>query len=337
MASLKAYQEIEIAGVADLSVPVAETFAKEHGCRAYPSVEALLGDGAVQVAVNLTPQQAHRDVIAACLRAGKHVFSEKPLAMTVAHARELVDLAERAGLRLGCAPSTFLGEAQQTAWKCVREGRLGTVRLVYVDQNHARIEKWHPAPVPFFQAGPLFDLAAYPLVFLTSVFGPVRRVQATGTTLCPERVDVDGKPFRVEAPDCIVAIIELSSGPLVRLTANYYVDESKKQNGIELHGDDASLHVTDEYSFNAGVSLAAYGEEYAPVALLQEPYQGVEWGRGLRDLVAAIAEDRPHRATGRQEAHIVEVICAAHESLASGQPVEVRSDFDPPPPMPWAE
>src|SRR5206468_4141832 len=97
------------------------------------------------------------------LEAGKHVYSEKPLALRVEEARELVELARRQGVRLGCSPSTFLGEAQQTAAAIIRSGRLGRVRAVYADVNWGRLETWHPAPESFHAVGVLFDVGVYPL------------------------------------------------------------------------------------------------------------------------------------------------------------------------------
>ncbi len=112
--------------------------------------EAILADDAVDLVINLTIHNAHVEVIAQCLNAGKHVYSEKPIALTSEEAWKLVALAEEKGRCFGCAPITMLGEAQQTAWKAIRDGLLGTVRVAYVEVNWGRIEAWHPAPVPFY-------------------------------------------------------------------------------------------------------------------------------------------------------------------------------------------
>src|SRR6185295_11959721 len=117
----------------------------KFGCRAYPSMEALLADERVELVVNLTIHHAHAATTRLCLEAGKHVHSEKPMALTYEDARGLVELARQKGLRLGCSPFTYMGEAQQTAWKAIREGKLGTVRVAYAEVNWGRIESWHPA------------------------------------------------------------------------------------------------------------------------------------------------------------------------------------------------
>src|SRR5512145_407999 len=118
--NLSTYPQIDLVGMADLDVMRAEALAAKFGCRAYPSMEAMLADDMVELVVNLTIHHAHKETTARCLEAGKHVHSEKPLALTVEDAQALVELAQQKGLRLGCSPFTFMGEAQQTAWKIIR-------------------------------------------------------------------------------------------------------------------------------------------------------------------------------------------------------------------------
>jgi sugar phosphate isomerase/epimerase len=115
--------EIKILGAQDLDPARAKNWVAKHGGRAYTSLDEVLADSQVEAVVNLTIQQAHVGVVTRCLQAGKHVHSEKPLAPTYAEAKKLVDLAAAKNLRLSCAPVTWLGEAQQTAWKLIRSGK----------------------------------------------------------------------------------------------------------------------------------------------------------------------------------------------------------------------
>jgi predicted dehydrogenase len=334
---LVSYPQIELIGMADLEFQRARNLAAECGCRAYPSNEELLADDAVELVVNLTIHHAHTEVVTQCLEAGKHVHSEKPLSLTYEEAEGLVQLAKQKGLRLGCSPCTFMGEAQQTAWKQIREGRLGTVRLAYAEVNHGRIESWHPNPSPFYEVGVLFDVGVYPLTVLTAMFGPARKVSAYGRVIYPDRVTKEGVPFHIETPDCIVSAVELENGTLVRLTMNFYVGHHGKQAGIEFHGDLGSLYLSSWQRFDAAVEFAEFGQSYEPVPLVKEPYEGTEWGRAVLDMAEAIKGGRPHRATGEQAAHVVEVLCAIAESVETGQSVEVRSGFAPPDLMDWTE
>jgi len=334
---LASYDEIKLVGVADLEFERAKKLADQYGGRAYESAEALLADEAVELVINLTIHHAHTEVVTQCLQAGKHVHSEKPLSLTYAEARGLVELAKEKGLRLGCSPFTFMGEAQQTAWKWVNDGHLGTVRVAYAEVNWGRIESWHPAPGPFYQVGALFDVGVYPLTILTAMFGPARLVSAYGRVLHPDRVTKEGVPFHIDTPDFVVSAIELANGALVRLTTNFYVGHHGKQKGIEFHGDLGSLYLSSWQGFNADVEFAEYGEAYQPVPLLKEPYPGTEWGRAALDIAEAIKQNRPHRATGEQAAHVVEILEAVAKSMELGRPVEVHSDFTPPAMMVWAK
>lgn len=333
---LAAYPQINLVGFSDLDYPRAEALAEQYHGRAYRSIDEMLADEAVELVVNLTIHHAHTEVVTRCLEAGKHVHSEKPLSLTYEEAAGLVQLAKEKGLRLGCSPFTFMGEAQQTAWKLINEGRLGPVRVVYAEVNHGRIESWHPAPGPFYQVGALFDVGVYPLTILTAMFGPARKVLAYGRVLYPDRVTKEGVAFHIDTPDFVVAAIELQNGTLVRLTTNFYVSGKTKQRGIEFHGDLASLHLSSWQVFDATVEYAQFGQSYEPVSLVKEPYHGTEWGRAVLDMAAAIRQNRPHRATGEQAAHVVEILCAIAKSVETGRPVELQSDFLAPTMMEWA-
>ena len=333
--NLMDYPELTLLGVADLDRAKAEALAAKHGVRAYEEVAALLADPEVALVVNLTIHHAHHAVTKACLEAGKHVYSEKPLALSSKEAHELVTLAEAKGLRLACSPFTPIGEAQQTAWKLLREGRLGPVRLAYAEVNWGRIESWHPNPAPFYEVGALWDVGVYPLTLLTTYFGPAVAVSAFGTLLHPERVTKDGTPFSFSTPDFVVSMVEFASGALARLTTDFYAPFGGKQTGLELHGDAGSLYLSRWDEPNARLEVADFGQPYESHPLLRET-GGLEWGRGARELAQAMLSDRPSRVTGVQAAHVVDILEAISHSMNNGGRVEIGSSFPPPEPMDWA-
>src|SRR5829696_2704320 len=199
------HPEIRLVAATDLDTDRAAAFADAHGIRGHTTLDDLLSDHEVDIIVNLTVHQAHFAVTKQALESGRHVYSEKPLALRMSEARELIRLATARGVRLGGSPSTFLGEAQQTAAKIIRSGRLGTVRAIYADVNWGRIETWHPAPPPFYEVGVLVDVGVYPLTLATTILGPARSVRAWGWDLMPERMTLAGTPFRIGSPDLIVA------------------------------------------------------------------------------------------------------------------------------------
>ncbi len=331
------HPQIRLAAATDLDAGRAASFGVEHGCPIHASLDDLLADPAVDIVVNLTVHHAHYEVTKRALEAGRHVYSEKPMTLRADEAHELVGLADSRGLRLGCSPSTFLGEAQQTAAAIIRGGRLGPVRAVYAEVNWGRIETWHPAPIPFFDVGVMFDVGVYPLTLVTSILGPARSVSAWGWELKPDRTTVDGEAFRIGTSDLIVAAVQLG-GAVMRLTTSFYVGRpAKLTGGLEFHGDDASLALANFQEFDASVEVGRYGENYQPVAPVRPPFRGTAWARGVADLADAIADGRPHRASAEQAAHGVEILEAVAASIAGGgQSIGIRSTFATPPLMPWA-
>jgi predicted dehydrogenase len=330
---------IRLVAATDLDAARAAAFGDGNGCRVHASVDDLLADDAVEIVVNLTVHHAHHAVTKRALEAGRHVYSEKPLALRSSEAHELVQLAASRGLRLGCSPSTFLGEAQQTAAALIRSDRLGTVRAVYAEVNWGRIETWHPAPEAFFDVGVLVDVGVYPLTLVTAMLGPARSIRAWGWELRPDRTTIEGVPFRIGSPDLIVAAIELADGAIVRLTASFYVGRPAKLTGsLEFHGDDASLALGSFQDFDATVEVGPYGESYEDVPHVRPAFRGTAWARGVADMADAIAEGRPHRASAEQAAHVVDILEAAAASMtADGRRIEITSTFAPPALMPWAE
>lgn len=286
---MAAYDRLELAGATDPLPERARKLVESFGGRVYLTLEDLLADDSVDAVLNLTVQHAHPAVVRVCLEAGKHVHTEKPLALSSAEAWALVELAESSSVRLSRAPINFMGEAQQTAAKLLRDGRLGHVRLAYAEVNWGHVEAWHLEPVPFYEVGALFDVGVYPLTLLATVFGPARRVTAYARVLERDRRTLAGEPFRLRTPDFVVALVELADGPLVRLTTTFYADK-RKQHGLEFHGDDASLFIESWENFDSAVELAPRGEEYAPVRLVRKGFPGKDWARSLAELEEAIAE-----------------------------------------------
>jgi predicted dehydrogenase len=322
---INSYPHVALIGAFDIEQERAEKLVQTHGGKVYPSLEAVLQDPAIEVVVNLSIHHVHAEIIEACLKAGKHVHTEKPLALDSATAWQLVDLATSKGLRLSSAPTTWLGEAQLSAWRRLRNGEIGAPRVIYAEVNWGRIESWHPNPGPFYAVGPVFDVAVYPLTLLTAWFGPVTEVIADGGILYENRHTNDGTPFKVTSPDWAATILRFANGPLVRLTASFYVGPGSTQTGLEIHGDAGAIRLDRWDVFNSPLYLhnAATGNETWRIAPDRHPAEGIEFARGLSDLAHALRENRPHLTTGAHAAHIVEVMEAILESTRLRQTVSV--------------
>ncbi len=339
--ALLRYPEIKILGASDIDLARAKDWVTKFGGRAYASLDEVLADPQVEAVVNLTIQQAHVEVVTRCLEAGKHVHSEKPLAPTYVEAKKLVELAARKNLRLSCAPVTWLGESQQTTWKLIREGKIGTPRVAYATVDWGRIESWHPNPAPFYAAGPVFDVAVYSISLLTAWFGPVKRVSAGGGILLPDRMTKDGKPFQITTEDWTAAVLDFRSGLMARLCANFYVvNPSQHQATIDFHGDTGSIN-TQWFAATAPVRLCANGGSYRRIPLVRQvagtgPWY-VDWAAGVVALWRGLRTNQPHPTGGAQAAHVVEIMEAAHRSAREGRAIQLAGDFPAPPPQPWAK
>ena len=128
-----------------------------------------------------------------------------------------------------------------------------------------------------------------------------------------------GDPFTLNAPDFIVTVLELETGVVARITSTFWVRHGK-QRGIEFHGADGrSLHLGSFLDFDAKVERTDDGgDTYTVVPPVREAFRGIDWGRAIVDLAEAIAEDRPHRASAEQAAHVVDVLGAVARSEADG-------------------
>ena len=321
------YPHVRLLGAQDIDSSRAEKLTTEFGGKVYASLEEVLADPAVEVVVNLTIQQVHEEIIRKCLQAGKHVHTEKPLTLNSKSAWELVRMAEDKGLRLSSAPTTWLGEAQMTALRKVREGAIGRPRVAYAEVNWGRIESWHPNPAPFYAVGPFYDVSVYPLTLLTSWFGPVESVVAAGGIVYPDRLTKEQKPFQVSSPDWGSAVLSFSSGLRARITASFYVGWQSTQKGLELHGDDGVIRMDRWDCFDSPVYLAnsATANQTERVVLDDFPSQGIEFARGLSDLADALRKNRPHKTTGAQAAHVVEIVEALLTSMREGRSIEIAA------------
>mgnify|MGYP006283161033 CR=1 FL=1 len=307
----------------DLDADRASSFAAETGATAYTDLDAMLGATDAPVVVNLTSHAAHADVTERALRADRHVWSEKPLALDAGRARGLVALAAERNLALGCAPITPDGEVQGLARRAVDDGRLGTVRLAYAHAHVGRVTEWHDDPDSFLAVGPLYDGGVYPLTLLVSWFGPVARVRSA------DAVDPwpDREARRPDRPSHVEATLEFAAGPVTRLTASFYAPHrSREFTSLELHGDDASLYLDDAGALGGDgeghVSVGRQGRDYTTNPLTA-PSRRTPYLDGPARLAANVRRGRPTRDTARRGAHVVAVCNAVERAAERGEAVEV--------------
>jgi len=332
-------KQIQITACADLRKEAAETCAKTYGLKAM-SVDELLADPEIAIVLNLTTPQSHVEINLRALEAGKHAYCEKPFGLDRESARKVLELAEKKGLRVGCAPDTFLGGGHQQCRKLIDSGIIGKVIAGTAFMFCHGHESWHPAPAFYYLkgGGPLFDMGPYYLTALVNTLGPIRKVSAMTTRSTDLRKGLkvnEGKTFPVEIDTHISAVLQFEQGAVVTLVTSFDIWKHSSYCDIELHGTDGSLHEPDPNSFNgeirffkAGLS-ADWGK--ADNAFI---YNDNTRGIGLADMAAAIEENRPHRASGKQAFHVLDVMCAIGEAAASGKAIEIQSTCSRPAPLP---
>ena len=345
------FSNTEIVAVADIVPAVAKARADQFGVRAL-SVDALLKDDGIDAVVNLTIPDVHFQVTKSILSAGKHAYSEKPLALNAKDAKKLVAEADKRGLKLAGAPDTFLGAGAQTVRKLLDDGRIGRVigGTAYV-MSHG-MEHWHPNPGFFFQpgAGPVFDVGVYYITTLISLLGGVESVTAMATRGFDDRVvtangPMQGKKIKVTTPTNINAILGFASGAQITLGASWDVWRHGHANPIELYGANGSMLVPDPNFFAGKISVSDKGGDYVEIDSADAPFGKANWPfagpfsranyrmLGVADMIDAAWTKREPRCSGRLAAHVVDVMEAILTSAEERSFVKVKSTVDRPAPL----
>jgi predicted dehydrogenase len=332
-----AFDSFRLVACADLDPRAAELLAAEHGLAA-TSVDELVDDPDIDVVLNLTPPGEHVGVIRRALAAGKHVYSEKPLATTAGEAGELVAEAERRGLWLACAPDIFLGGAYQAARALVDEGAIGEPLSVSATMLAGGQAAWHPNPDIFFAdgGGPLLDMGPYYLTAIVALLGPVGRVAGFASTRVLERtIQIGrraGERFRAETPTHVTAALELVGGVTGSLTASFEAAGQYVYH-LEIQGSEGVLALPDPNAFGGPLRLRRLREDWRDVPYASRGEREVR-GLGLHDLAEAAATKRPPRASGRLAHHVVDVARTILDAAAQGRTLEVATSVDRPRPLP---
>lgn len=354
--SIATFPELRIVGVYDRDPQRLLAFCSHWGLRAAPSLEALLGDGPDRpdLVLNLTNPSSHFEISLACLQAGHHVYSEKPLADSMDHALALHALADRKGLLLASAPCSVLGRAAQTVALALRRNEIGKVRLVYAELDddfvpQAPYRKWRSssgAPWPYrdeFRVGCTLEHAGYYLSWLIAMFGSVAKVVAASAELVPEKLG-DGEPT---APDFSCATLFFRNGVVARLTCSIVAPHN---HSLRIIGDEGVLEVDQSWDNAAAVRVR---RRYvirrrlvnSPIArrikirgathpdAVRFGATAMNFALGPKEVLASLDEGRPCRLSSDFGLHLNEVSLAIQEGKGA---TVMRTTCPPVDPMPWA-
>lgn len=335
----KTFENLEIVACADLLAERAQVKAEQHGVPKALSPADLVHDSDVELVINLTVPQAHYEVSRAALEAGKHVHSEKPLAVTREQGRELVALARERGLRLGSAPDTFLGGGLQTCRKILDDGWIGRPVAATAFMTAHGPESWHPDPGSFYKpgAGPLFDMGPYYLTALVHLLGPVTRVTSCTSISFPERLITSqphfGETIEVETPTHVSGAFDFGAAAVGTLVMSFDVWAANLPR-LEIYGSEGTLSVPDPNTFGGPVRVRRSDADDWTVMPLTHGYTENCRGLGVADMAAAIESGRSHRCNGNLAYHVLDVMHALLEASEKGRHVAVESTCERPEPLP---
>ncbi len=356
------FKDIDIVACADVFAGAADRLSAKYGLRKM-AVDDLLRSDEIDIVLNLTIPTAHAEVSRAALDAGKHVYTEKPLATTLADGAEVVRLAEEKGLRVGSAPDTILGAGLQRAKQALQDGAAGQILTGHAAIMSKGMEHWHPNPAFFYQkgGGPVLDIGPYYISALVALLGPIASVRATGQISPVERRfgvgPNKGETFPVETFTTVNAVLSFASGANISFIASWDVWHHGVT-PIELHGTLASVRVPDPDTFGGDVEIsrndrllnlhdpeeAAMGAslvDWNVIGTQQLPFGGINYpfanpvmanyrSLGLAEMANAIAAGRPHRCNGRFSLHVLAAMLGILDSAATGQPVEIAYPCETP-------
>jgi predicted dehydrogenase len=340
------FHEVEVVAVSDAVAERARERAEQYHVAQVLSTDELIASPDVELVVNLTLPQQHAAITRAALTAGKHVWTEKPLALDLDEARELVALASERDLLLACAPDTVLGTAVQTARHLIDAGFIGTPFGVHADLLRVGPETWHPDPAFLYKigAGPILDSGPYFIAAMTYLLGPVANVFARGVAPVAERIITSqpkfGERIPVQVPTHTEASLEFASSVIGSLSLSLDVAHSRAQDerqgneSIEIYGTAGTLSIPGPGGFGGQIYFRApQATEWSEMPDLY-PYSDNCRGLGAAELAAALVRGRQPRLGADFALHVQEVLIALNESMANKLPHDIASRFDPTPGLP---
>ena len=343
-------EQVRVKSIADTRMEAAQEKAAEYGVPAV-TVDQLLADPDIQIVINLTVPLAHAPVSLQVVEAAKHVYSEKPLAIRHAEAEALMLAAAAKGMRVGCAPDTFLGAGHQACRRAIDAGLIGRPIAGSAFFATHGMEHWHPNPEFFFKrgGGTMLDIGPYYVTQLVNLLGPVERLAAQATIGSATRTvssePLKGSIINVEVPTTVNGVMSFANGASVTITASWDVWKHNRV-PFEIYGSEGSMLVPDPNFFGGEPMVTERDGDWRPLDISVHPFgkpnrytsNGAHVADyrivGLLDMAAAVRDNRPHRASGELAMHVLEVLDAFERSSTEGRHVMIETSCERPKPLP---
>lgn len=358
LSTMPMHPELRVTGITDRLPERSEQVGRHYGIARYDDLHSMLRDADVEMVLNLTNPRDHFAVSAAALAAGKHVYSEKPLAMNFNDAQRLYEQARQARLLLVGAPCSMLGETAQTMWRALRERAVGRVRLVYAEMDDGLVHRmpyrlWKSTnglPWPYrdeFEVGCTLEHAGYCLAWLAMWFGPAQSVHTFASTQIDDKLPDGEAPLNLDSPDFSVACIRFDHGVVARLTCSIVAPHD---HSLRIFGDEGVLSTNEVWNNRAPVRSRRFVRirrrqflnPWPTTHRLPPPPHGkpaghpMDFSRGPAEMAASLREQRACRLSPEFSLHVNEMALAIHGARTNGATVQMTTRFDPMEPMPWA-
>ncbi len=344
----KYFSNIKIVKCADINQSNALKCAKTYKIKAL-TVKELLQDKEVEIILNLTIPKAHYQVAKQALTNGKHVYSEKPLAINFKDGSDLLKIAKKRNLYIGNAPDTFLGGGIQKSKELVDKKIIGKINLGNAIFAFPGVQSYHPNPEPWFsknEGGPVIDMGPYYLTALVNLLGPAKKVNGSIVNGVKRRTIGIGprknKKFKVECPTTYLSTITFENGTIIRLTLSFDVI-AHQRNHIELYGDKGSMIVPDPNMFGGSVytckKLGDLWKEYKtnkmPLGKInirtqssranESPTNANYRGVGLSEMAYSIQNKKQNRCNGELSLHVLDIIQSTMRACKKNKPQSIKT------------
>tara|TARA_B100002051_G_C16741159_1_gene644404 strand:+ start:1869 stop:3026 length:1158 start_codon:yes stop_codon:yes gene_type:complete len=344
----KYFNNFKIVKCADINYVASKKCASLYNIKAL-SVNNLLNDKEIEIILNLTIPKAHYEVSKKALLHNKHVYTEKPMAINVENAKELLKIAKRKNLYIGNAPDTFLGGGNQKAKELIERNFIGKINLGNMIFAYPGIQSYHPNPEPWFakkEGGPAIDMGPYYLTALVNLLGPAKQVWGSlMKSKKKRRIGIGpkkGKLIKVNCPTTYLGTIFFKNNSIIRFTLSFDV-VAHHRNHIELYGEEGSIIVPDPNMFGGSVyvskKLGGTWKEYktdkmplgkinirqkslrANEASINANYRGV----GLSEMAYCIKNKKKHRCNGELSLHVLDIIKSIMKAASQKKRVNINT------------
>lgn len=328
------FKEINVIGVCDLVKEKAQKAMETYNIpKLYEDMHEAFQDSEVDIILNLTRPYEHYDVTKAALEAGKHVYSEKPLAATFEEGKELVALAEEKGLMLGGAPDTFLGAGIQTCRKLIDDGFIGTpvgAAAFMICRGH---ESWHPDPAFYYKhgGGPMMDMGPYYITSLVNLLGGVSGVTGISKASFDKRTitsqPLNGTVVDVEVPTYVTGIMNFDNGAIGTIFTTFDVHYDT-QARFEIYGSEGTLIIPDPNTFGGPIKLLRPEDGGYKEMPLMFDYADNSRALGLADMAKALQTGRAYRANYKLTQHVLEILTSFDKSSEQGKYISLETKYE---------